>query len=174
MFADWPRLELPRPGGPPETYVLELFATSKALEWQQRLANFGLEPLAMMLSERELPWSSAFDADLVVLSKTIIAKVNAEGLALFLTQLLSGVYLLRQAEHGIVAEPLAKDFEHRFRGRSLDVYRLAGWVLQENFRDFIVGVRWIGEALRARLNGASPMPSTPMPSTDSSTQPLPT
>lgn len=143
-----------------QRYRLELWMTSDAFSWQARLAEVGLESAAMALSSTDRSWATLREADFPAIARTILEKVEAAVLPTFMQQLLAGVYIELDAGKGVTWKKLAEaGYETRFRGRTLTLYKLAGWVIAENFKDFMTAARWIAAALRA----LSSSDSTPGP-----------
>jgi hypothetical protein len=125
------------------TYEVQLWPTSVALEWQERLAFLGLEPLAMLLAERQIPWTNVENDDMVVIARTLLQRLRDEGLQLapLLKKVIEGAaFEVKNSPEGPVLLEL-KAYETRFRGRTKDVYRLALFVLEANLADFIDAVR---------------------------------
>lgn len=132
-------------------YRLKLWPTSDSFEWQFRLSRMGLEAAAAAIANAGREWSDLGEADFAEIARTIIRCVEREGLAPFMRALLEGVSILEEGPSGKeVAIPLTGKgggYETRYAGRSMHLYKLAGWVIRENLADFIPAVAWIGEAL---------------------------
>jgi hypothetical protein len=122
-------------------YEVQLWPTSKALEWQERLAFLGLEPLAMLLAERQMPWSSVENDDMVVVARTLLERLRSENLPLASTlkSILDGAVFELRGDTPV--EITKQGYETRFAGKTKDVYALALFVLEANLADFIDAVR---------------------------------
>jgi len=143
-----------------QQYKLELWITSEAFAWQARLAEVGLESVAMALSDSKRAWATLREADMPAIARTILEKVDAADLPKFIEKLLAGVYIVLDGGKGTVEKKLADaGYETRYRGKTMTLYKLAGWVIAENFADFMIAARWIAAALRALYTSAS----TPAP-----------
>lgn len=144
-----------------ETYVLDLWTTSDAFEWQARLADLGLEAFAMALSERNQLWAQLDEADFAVIARHIADKLKGANLSTTMVELLGGVWRIEKRAKGDVPVQLSDDYETRFRGNLTRVYELAGWVIAENFKDFTIAGAWclrgllLLSALRQTVGAAS-------------------
>lgn len=129
-----------------ELYELELWPTSKALEWQHRLLQLGLEPAAMLMDEGDPNEMGKFG----MVARTLTSKLETNKLDALLTGLLGSVYLVGDHEGKPTVQRVTDKglWEHHFRGRLMLVHRLAWWVLEENFADFIGAARSFVEALQ--------------------------
>lgn len=147
--SDLPRLELEDDDGTFRLYELELWPTNEALQWQETLVKLGLEPMGLALSE-DMETDSAEGAPRVVLARTLASKLDALGLAKTLRALCSNVYFVGEVNGQRARQRLRDEalWNSHFRGRTMDVYRIVGWVLRENLRDFINAGRSFGGALQ--------------------------
>lgn len=124
------------------TYQLELWDTDTALQWQHRILQLGLEPIAMLLTDAA-DATSVEEMPYVVLARTIAKKLDAAQVDKLIKGLLANV--------SIVGEHAGKEMLTRitdkatwsvhFRGRLMTAHRLAWWVLEENLADFIGAAR---------------------------------
>lgn len=132
-----------------QLFELELWPTSKALEWQHTLVQLGLEPAAMLVDDT--PEDASLDqAKYATLARTIATKLERHRIDKLMQDLLSHVWLIGSHEGKETRQRVCEKgaFDVIFRGRLMLVHRIAWWVLEENFADFIVAARSFVAVLR--------------------------
>lgn len=132
-----------------EVFELEIWPTSKALEWQHKLIQIGLEPAAMLMDET--PEGATLDqGQYATLARTIATKLDAHGVDKLMHGLLSHVWLIGSLDGKETRQRVTDKgaWDRIFAGRLMLVHRLAWWVLEENFADFIGAARSFVGVLR--------------------------
>lgn len=132
-----------------QVFELELWPTSKALEWQHTLVQLGLEPAAMLVDDT--PEDASLDqAKYATLARTIAGKLERHRIDKLMQDLLSHVWLVGEHDGKETRQRVSEKgaFDSIFRGRLMLVHRIAWWVLEENFADFIVAARSFVAVLR--------------------------
>lgn len=134
-------------------YEITLFASSLALEWQDRLLRLGLEPIAIAmvdaggmasvnqnalhpLSPQEMPFATAIRSLLAHMGPTKAGELGKELIAgHVVVQTPDGPELL--IHQGKKSSDL---FETHFQARTWAFWEIVAKVVEVNFRDFIDGV----------------------------------
>jgi hypothetical protein len=138
-----------------ESYLLDLWTTSDNFEWQQRLAELGLEAVAMLFEERKQEWADLTEADYPVIARELLSKLDRQRLGPTVKDLLKGVTRFDKAKNGTVPVRVLDNFDMKYRGQTLHVYKLCGWVIAENLSDFMIAARWLGKALQSAFSTVS-------------------
>lgn len=146
--------------GPDRTsYRLTLWPTSEAFDWQYRLARLGLESAASAISASGREWSDLEEADFASVAQTVLRSVEREGLSEFIKGILGKVEVLEENDEGkevaVLLVGKGGGYEVRYAGRTMHLYRLVGWVIRENFSDFIPAVDWIAGVLDSLKSSGS-------------------